>query len=391
MISKVLAKMDKTTAIYEFVEQRTKADAEFKDSVISMYKRNARWSNFWLRNLISGVAFFFRPQKKEIKYFFWGNKFEEIILDLNKKEVCVLGGPKQLVFCIKNGVKFLPVMGLWGQLLKGLLDGEGKLKGKRNIEKLLNKYSAKKSWLIVDNASLPMQRAMIDAFSLTGKSICIQHGIFQSGTPANLLDGWFADIFLVMDKSQRDLMHAKGMDLSKLKVMGFHSSPYIPVRAISSSSIRKLCFLGQPWARYGDSRGKLYLDILMKIRKLATKENFEFIYKPHPWETGLDYLNDIEGCVKCEMNQALENYDVFVSLTSTALLEAVNSGRVAIQIRDENFLCDDFSKFSSVKSLDLQNVNFEQDFKAYFSIEPPQIVNAAKPAQRFLSIIEGVM
>lgn len=129
----------------------------------------------------------------------------------------------------------------------------------------------------------------------------------------------------------------------------------------------------------------------MKIRKLATKENFEFIYKPHPWETGLDYLNDIEGCVKCEMNQALENYDVFVSLTSTALLEAVNSGRVAIQIRDENFLCDDFSKFSSVKSLDLQNVNFEQDFKAYFSIEPPQIVNAAKPAQRFLSIIEGVM
>ncbi|WP_280040580.1 hypothetical protein [Pseudomonas sp. Hg5Tf] len=385
--------MDKITLIYDYVNRRSKSDVEFKSSITSVYKRNSRWSNGLLRFMVFMMSIFLRPRSKAVKYFFWGSKFEDIILGMDRREICVLGGPKQLRFCIKNGVKFIPVMNFWKGLSRGLESDFSllKLEDIHSLTKLFYVYAGESPVLVVDTDSLPMQRVVLTAFSSmsTGRSICIQHGVFQSKTQSDLLDGWMADNFFVMDENQHKIMISKGMERSKLAVMGFYSSPYIPIRTTSRPSQRKVCFFGQPWARYGEARAAKYLDILKRVESLTASEGLEFFYKLHPWESGLDYVAGIQGRVNCGMEQALENFDVFVSITSTALLEAGAAGRIAIQVMDEDFSCDDFSTFSSVKAIDVESDSFNQDLKSCINGVSGEVGNQVKPAELFLSALEG--
>ncbi|MGE8167411.1 hypothetical protein ACQKO7_04215 [Pseudomonas putida] len=385
--------MATSSSVYAYVIERSKADTEFMASVSAMYKRNTAWSNFFIRSVVSILSMFRRPRKHSVRYFFWGHKYEELILGLDRAQICILGGPKQLKFCLRHGIGFIPVMHLWGPLYSGLvnLSFRSSLKGSDTVTRQFCRFSSKRAFFVVDNDSLPMQRTMLAAFNDAGvgKSICIQHGIFQSKTPAHILDGWCADTFFVMDDNQRSVMLNHGMDSQKLRVMGFYKSPYLPSRPLSVGATRKICFFGQPWIRYGGERANKYFEHLSKIQKLSTTLGLEFHYKLHPWEKGLDYVKNIEGQIDCTMDRAIENYDVFISLTSTALLEAAVAGRVAVQIIDSAFECDDFSQFSTVQSIQVESSFFEEHFKMCVAKESGPITPALSPAKRFLTIVEG--
>jgi hypothetical protein len=65
-------------------------------------------------------------------------------------------------------------------------------------------------------------------------------------------------------------------------------------------------------------------------------------YKPHPYEDKRFFPTNAK-IARTKLADALANYDVFISLTSTALIEASLCGKIAIQLFDEEFEADDFS------------------------------------------------
>lgn len=339
--------------LYEYVERRSEEEQGFRDSIVSMYERNARWSNWAVRLVLSTAALMLTPKNGTVKFYFWGTKFQEIILELPRHEVCVIGGPKQLIFCLKHHIPFLANMQMWELLALGL---QKKTYPEENLKKLieqsgtnLTKKASHKATIIVDNDSLPIQRAIILSGRIANlKSTCIQDGIFQSKSPGHIMHGWYADQFLAVNDHQKEMLIAKGMKEHKIKVMGFHSSPYIPKRSTAPAGQRTVCFLGQPWVKYGHERAERYLKIVDRAATALHEAGIDMTYKPHPWERGSDHLNRIKNVIDITLHDALENHDVFISLTSTALIEAQAAGRVAIQIMDEAFDADDLSVHGNI-------------------------------------------
>lgn len=376
----------------EYVFERDVGEKGFRQSVISMYGHNTKWSNPFMRFLVHAVGVFFRPRARSLKYVFWGIKFEELILTLPRSETCVVGGPKQLIFCLKNRRAFLPAMHLWLPLLREV-KGEASDRNDQkilsclsNLSSRLRRVFATDAVLIVDNDSLPAQRAVIQAARSAhiDQVICIQHGVFQRRSPSHVLDGWFSDRFFVIDDNQKELLVEKGMSAEKISVMGFHSSPYLPQRPISAPLRRKVCLVGQPWGKYGKVRGTRYLVILRKLYDSLQGAGFQVFFKPHPWERGSAYLKELSGVVDMSMTEALEQYDVFISLTSTALLEATASGRIAVQIVDPIFDADRFSDFSDVVSIDFDDALLDSQIQLAVQSGGEFPVAQSKPlVQRF--------
>ncbi|MBE3594364.1 MAG: hypothetical protein IMX04_04915 [Candidatus Carbobacillus altaicus] len=359
----------KNSIIFEYINTREKYDNNFRKSIQNMYAKNARFSGFLIRLIVSLLAFFVKPKPGSIKYFFWGNKYTEIITSLSKSEVCVIGGPKQLLFCLKHRIKFIPCMRMWDVLLLSIVnnmeDNTGKLdKLIGNLSSKIDKFKSYKSVLVVDNDSLPMQRSVITAARQANldEIICIQDGLFQSKSPKEFFHGWFSDRFFVINEIQKQLLIDKGMDEKKIHVMGFHKSTYKPKRPLSKANDRKVCFLGQPWLKYGDKQGLRYLEIVASLSDSLRELGYLIYYKPHPWENQLALLdNKFDGVYKGSLENAIEEYDVFISITSTALLEVAASGRIAIQVYDDVFDCDDMSIYPNIYTVYFASKNFSND------------------------------
>ena len=353
--------------LFEYVEKRKKIEPLFYKSIIEMYQRNSRWSNIVFRWIVYILSWRFKPQEKSIKYYFWGIRFKEIILSLPVDEVCIVGGPKQLFFCVKHHRHYLPCLNMWNILLSGLLsrstiDNSRIANLIRSFAVKLKKNASPLAVLIVDNDSLPMQRTAVLAARVAGihQTVCVQHGIFQSKSPGHIMDGWFADKMFVMNEIQRFMLIKKGMDPKKIKVMGFHTSPYLPERSTSLPGQRRICFLGQPWSKYSDKIGMRYLEIVERIMVILRANELDVVYKPHPGELGCKYLAKIKNVINAPLSVIIENYDVFISLTSTALIETEVAGRISIQITDSNFDCDPFQVYGEIVSIDYCDKKFKE-------------------------------
>ena len=354
--------------LFEYVVVRNTKEKLFLRSIVNMYNYNNNKLNLIVRGVVHFFSLFLKPENGLIKYFFWGTKYQELILGLPKGEVCIIGGPKQLHFCLKYRINFFPVVNLWGLLSdrlnkKDLNQIDNRLFFFINlISNKIKKIGFLESNLIVDNDSLPMQRTIIKAFKKAniGRVICIQHGIFQSKSDSCIVDGWYSDLFFSVDEQNRKILIDKGLAAHKVGIMGFHSSPYIPTRIMSVPSHRKICLLGQPWGKYSKELEILYLKIFQNIIQKLSEAGYSFVFKPHPWERDCKYLRSMPCVLDISMNKAIERYDVFISLTSTALFEAYYSGRLAIQILDPAFNADDFSKISDMVSLKYNELNLNK-------------------------------
>lgn len=384
-------------ALFEYVDRRDEDERGFRTSIVEMYEHNARWSNLIIRLIVDLLALTLRPRRRSIRYIFWGTKFSEIILGLPKNEVCVIGGPKQLWFCLKHRRKFLPYMRLWSHLAAHLVkENDNNLAEiEQEIEKIRLKFdhfTKQDAVMVIDNDSMPMQRAVVlagrEARAL--QTVCIQDGIFQSRSPGHVMHGWYSDQFLVINQHQKDMLIQKGMDASKIKVMGFHSSPYTPKRPTAPAGKRQVCFLGQPWTKYGLERANRYEYIVSIVADTLHASGLEMTYKPHPWEKESVHLTKINNVVDISLYDAFEKYDVFISLTSTALLEAQAAGRVGIQIMDNHFDADDFSCHGGIVSIDA-NQDEQWQVKLVSVLYSPVSASALRntPSKRFTKALEA--
>ncbi len=88
--------------------------------------------------------------------------------------------------------------------------------------------------------------------------------------------------------------------------------------------------------------------------------DYVFKYKPHPSEKNANYLNsgDLSGLVyNKSLSKALNDFDCFISLTSTALLEVTLAGKCAIQIYDDMFSDEWFEDYGYSSSISRNNID----------------------------------
>lgn len=386
------------TLIYEYLLRRSVQEPNTLRSVILLYEQNARSSIFLARYAVHMLGSLIKPHVEKVRYFIFGTKYADLILSLPKEEVCVIGGLKQLIFCMRNNLAFLPGPYIWDELICGLRESGaakniGSLQGEiGKVAHRIRRHAANNALLIVENDSLPLQRAIIMTGRQAGikQCVCIQHGVFQKNSPAHIMDGWFADLFFVFSAHQKDMLVEKGMEPTKIEVMGFHSAPYSPTRPASPPGRRLVCFLGQHWFISSDERGRRYVDIVLQLQGLLADAGINMFYKPHPGEAGAKYLTKLTNLVDIPLHTAFESFDVFISLTSTALLEAAWSGRAAIQIVDDAFDADRMEEFDHVTSLDWNAPSLIEklvELIQYASANEP--ARAKRPGERFIECLEA--
>lgn len=344
----------KVADVYEYVEQRNLKDKNFKHNVSLLYKNNARWI-FPFYDIIAKVLFFWLRPKTGKKYFFLGTRFVHLIAALPKNEVCIIGGPRQLLFCLKNNISYVPNGNFWKVLSVGFNSAfEKKLsflayKMSDTLASLADRSA--QAIIIIENDSLPLQRTFCNISKKANiKTVCIQHGLFQSKTDARTIDGWVCDYFICYDTNQKNVITGLGVNDDKLIIGGFYE-PISKNIALPCSYPIKICFFGQPWFKYGDVYKEKYLGILDKISAEFLKKGIKYNFKPHPWESDAPYLKTMDNVFNGSMRDAIREHDVFISLTSTALLEVTMSGKIAVQIYDSQFVCDNFEELGYAYSI----------------------------------------
>lgn len=378
--------LEQIDKIYEYVYRRSQEEKNFVSSIKSMYLKNARYCGFGIAHLLKLL----NRKPLYAKYIFIGNRFGDLIDGLPREEVLIIGGPKQAIFCYKNGYSFTSNCHLWSLLVKGFQGKEKTIqieKASSDLTKLYSKY--KNAVVIVENDSLPLQRLHIVAARNAGLySVCIQHGIFQSTSPAYVVDGWFSDKMYVFDKHHRNFLIEKGISAEKLFVMGYHSNPYSTKLSLKEKGRRRVCILGQPYVRYDKNLIKFYLKVINDLAFKLDGKGIEFIFKPHPWERGEAYLGSLPNVLDISILTALDEFDVFISFTSTALLEATIAGRMAIQLIDVNFKGDIFEEFGYAYSV--KSDNFDEIISLILESDPlPNIQQNQSVSVRFLDQLNG--
>jgi hypothetical protein len=320
------------------------------------YRKEIRLSMLW--RIYSFVA---RLLIGNRKYIFLGDKYKALISGLPADEVLIVGGFKQMRTCFKYGVAFYPANSSRLSILRMLETSteqafiEARDESQSEIGKVLKLAGAKV--LIVASDSLPMERAWIRAARAGTKSICIQHGLF-SAAHATLIDGTVADAILVYDEFQQKLVQVSARDPDAVLVLGYHSDIPLLKNSLRPEGLRKVCILGQPYSQYYPWRREEYLRQVRELAEMLKASNMDFVYKPHPAEMGASYLSEFDfRIVRDDFYSVLESFDVFISLSSTALFEASLNGRIAIQLYNPSFSIERFSELGYAYSIESSDMS----------------------------------
>lgn len=330
--------------------------------------------------------FSFKPKEK-LRYIIIGRKYNDLIRGLPKEEVLVIGSSwRDWLYCLFHRIPFrlgLPVM-------KAALDcyvGQ-KLNLISEVQEILKcGTDTTPKFIILFNDSLPVERIYcLLAKSLGMHSVCIQHGVFQANSPARIYDGGIADLMLAFDRHQFELMADGGIPKNKLGVVGFHSN-IKHYDNLSYGLARRVCILGQPWGVYYPEIEVRYHELLENLNAILSTSGFKFVFKPHPSECDAHYLGKYGVVEAAKLKECLTRYDVFISFTSTALIEASLAGRIAIQIFDPAFLADRFSDNGYAYSIDSNDLS--QLSKLVSEASPININNLGTINSRFQAAIRS--
>jgi hypothetical protein len=206
-------------------------------------------------------------------------------------------------------------------------------------DRLLSKQVLNSKFLFIDSFTNPLVRHLIYLSKVNKcKVIVYQHGLLNKELNERISsEKYVRDYSIVWTNQDKEILENRGN--RSVYVGG------IPADFRKTGNFNKnnsiICFLGQPYEVYNETIYSNYLILLNKVVKKCNEMGFDVIYKAHPKENKLDdILNIFSDKTKIKdmsMKGALDRYDIFLSLYSTALIEVVFSKKIALQIINEDF------------------------------------------------------
>lgn len=325
-------------------------------------------------------------------FAFYTLKFQQLIEGIAGSSVSIFGKPQEIFFAARKGVAFFPVYDLIPELfalfrVDPLLESSRAVRFIDSVTTMLARQQPR--YIVVWNDSLFLERLLVFCGRRAGlKSICIQHGLFHDSFDCRLLDGHYADYMFVWGEAQAGLYRESSFDKSKLRVLGYPYRTVSPTNKVGAA----ICLLGENTETTNKQLGIKKKHIYECIAALLQKNNFEVVYKPHPYERDAAFMPSNVRIEKCSLEKAMHNYATFIALTTTALLDATLHGRIAIQYYDADFGGSDFNKNGysyvtrDIESIPLMIASLNEPSKVRENI----ILMPSNPAEKFLGLVNAL-
>lgn len=229
----------------------------------------------------------------------------------------------------------------------------------------------KPDYIILTNDTLPIERAIVLASKKLGIiTIEIQHGAYMKPsydsktTTEPLTDGKAADYILLWGKYFKDLyLEQKIRDLEDIYVLGY------PILAKKKLETKKnkgdvkytVCFLAQGFEKFNKDFFEIKIETARRLFEICGKLGLKFIYRYHPRGENREAISKkLPGVEFTRGGEKLEDTfkraDIFIGVSSTALVEAAIRGKLALQLMNYPIKLDNFEELGAC-SKSLKNIN----------------------------------
>lgn len=248
------------------------------------------------------------------------------------------------------------------------------------------------TYLIVSNDWLFVERFLIYCAKQANiKSICIQDGIFAKNSFTKAFTP-YADYMFAWDTAQAELIKVRGFSNEQMKILGYPHNVESAQKRFKVNK-QKICILGQPYENYYLNLGSKKKDLFSKLIEFLDGPFETVIYKPHPGEKNMLYIPDGAEIFIGSLADAIEQFDIFISISSTALLEATLADKIAIQIFDKSFNCDNLQEAGysySIESKKMKDIvpyilSMDSSFLPFCTMPVHENISL-----RFIELIKGL-
>jgi len=332
--------------------------------------------------------------------------FPLIILETKKSysvEMAVKGKTDRL-FAAENFIKYTSYTNLNQFIYNYLIKRD-----KHYLYKLLNDIERKikrikPDYIVLRNDFFPIERAMVlVSKKLRIPTIIIQHGVFQS--VSLLIDGKVADYILTWGQYSKDLYVKKCDKKSKnVYVLGH---PYLIEKSEVSSKKNKyyiVYYLGQNFERYNKNLLDIKIKTIKEINKICNKLGIKFIYRPHPGDNRKTLESKLPKVSftprKEKLTESFEKGDIFISFTSTSLIEAAIYSKICLQLMNFESKVINFEKLG-ICNKSFQTIEELEDYLTKIANSPNldkfrikfnnnYIETRYNPGRRFLEILNDI-
>lgn len=289
---------------------------------------------------------------------FVGTVFSDLIRETAQTQRCALFGTGvvEYRFALRHGLLPQPLWCERVELHRIYMDYRtSKCLDHKRVERVIEGLQTRlkrldlKALVLWNDVMFPERCLILAARALGIPSLVIQHGVYMSDqADARIVGGDWADYVLVWGEYFAQMFIDSGIASGeRVKLLGYprllqeiQSGPMTPTPVI--------CVLGQDWESYGPEFIEGKIRFVRNVLTAVSQTGLRVVYRPHPSEKRTwvsDHFPEVSITATDEsLSQAFKNYDVFVSLTSTALLEAGLCGKIAVEVIDPAFVQDDFEK-----------------------------------------------
>jgi hypothetical protein len=210
--------------------------------------------------------------------------------------------------------------------------------------------------LILWNDVMFAERCMILAARALGiPSLLVQHGVYMTHqADARIIGGNWTDHVLTWGEYFSDMFIDSGITTrDKVKLLGYPRQ-FNPLPQREIPAVPTVCVLGQDWELYGGDLETGKRRFTQNLIEASNAVGVPLVYRPHPGESRAwiqQHFPQVNLTPAGEtLNKAFVIYDIFISLTSTALIEAGMQGRIALELIDPSFVQDDFAQIGACYS-----------------------------------------
>lgn len=259
-------------------------------------------------------------------------------------------------------------------------------------------------YIVLWGDALPIERAIVLAAKILGiTTLEIQHGIYKSS--ANFETGRVADYLLVWGEFYKDLYVEKVVrNPDEVLVLGYPFLIEKDKEIKKKNSQYAVCYFGEDYETYNNDLLGIEVKAVKKIAEICSKAGLLFIYRPHPKQK-VDILQKRMPEIvfvpqKEKMKYTFKRAQVYISFSSTALIEATMQGKITLQLTDFPIRLDNFENLGicskSFKTIDelryyLVKIANSRDLSAPKSqFNNHYIETRYQPGKRFLEIIEEI-
>jgi hypothetical protein len=259
--------------------------------------------------------------------------------------------------------------------------------------------------IVLNDSIYPINRALIlAAREIKIPTVEIQHAIYPLSLP--LIESR-ADYVFVWGESFKQMYLNQGAKSDSVKILGFpHHLEEMPTDADKRSLT--VCYLAQGFHNQDINNLNILLENAISLKQICEENGMDFRCRLHPNSPPV-LLEKILPRVECvpkdeRLIDTIKTGDIFISFSSTSLVEAALHGKHCIQLRNIPVLTEDFEQlgicpksFTNIGDVEsylktLVNVRPNELKQFHKKVDPEYIdIPLPNPGVRFVELIHEVI